>query len=357
MLLSDEPIDELNYIDELENNYRPYREIPECFICGRPYKSLDSERLIGDEALCPCGASIRQDRDSQLGVDSDMNEYGYGIDPEIGHDPDNEVINWFNYVCIWVAEPVRDVTEDGYSWKHIDCYTAVSDPGGSRALEYGNRYYHWGMDRDMPDDFRHECFTDAEILFLHSAAHGNRAAYLNLGVLYSEDRCNGEYYQQNLHPDGIDSGASSFPLDVLPPFDRARRSFLCFKRAAEAGDVLGCVNLGNCFIKGAGIEKDPEEAYHWYEKAYQLSDEVDDPVAWGHAALQMAQAHEEGLGCAQSFKTALAYYEKAVAGLSFELAPGENPADNTSPALSAARKGIRRIHRAIALLNENRLCC
>jgi TPR repeat protein len=75
------------------------------------------------------------------------------------------------------------------------------------------------------------------------------------------------------------------------------------------------------YYSADGVKKDPKEAYRWYEKAYQLSDELDDPAAWGHAALQMAQAHEEGLGCTQSFKTALAYYEKAAVGLSFELAP------------------------------------
>lgn len=38
----------------------------------------------------------------------------------------------------------------------------------------------------------------------------------------------------------------------------------CFRKAAEQGDALAQNNLGVCYHKGEGVEKDYAEAYAWY---------------------------------------------------------------------------------------------
>lgn len=44
-------------------------------------------------------------------------------------------------------------------------------------------------------------------------------------------------------------------------------AFRCFRQAAETGDAYAQYNLGLCYFKGEGVEKNPREAKIWYRAA------------------------------------------------------------------------------------------
>ena len=59
-------------------------------------------------------------------------------------------------------------------------------------------------DPDGPHD-EHEkrimCFQAAELLYLHASKKGNPIGDLNLGYVYSYDRCEGRYWNRSLADD------------------------------------------------------------------------------------------------------------------------------------------------------------
>lgn len=113
------------------------------------------------------------------------------------------------------------------------------DPDGSIALSFGADYYLEAMGYFEAADrqARIECFQAAEILYLHAAAKGNVYAYLNLGHVYSYDRCEGRCFVDRRHSEDASGGA-------LYPWEQ--RAFECFEFAAKSGDVEACYKLGVC---------------------------------------------------------------------------------------------------------------
>jgi TPR repeat protein len=276
-------------------------------------------------------------------------ETGYVIDDEVSFsiDLDCEVVNWFTFPCIWVAKPVTETEHDSDAdWQHIDCYRAKSDPGGWIALEYGATQYREGMDPNNHRDVQQACFEEAEMLYLHSAAHGNPLAFLNLGYLYSYDRCKGHYFQDHGY-DGTPAFAD-FGIEEVAPFDRRRRAFISFQKAAKAGIAEGVYKLGDLYAKGWGCEQDEREAYRLFVDAYRLSRKEDDSVR-GSAALRLANCHENGQACEQSFERALSYYEEAATDLEASVKAGHHYYEKS---LSRATKGIKRLRQERAARNE-----
>lgn len=214
-----------------------------------------------------------------------------------------------------------------------------SDADGSIALHYGACYYNEGMSHtdQLEHDERVECFRAAELLYRHAAGRGNAVACLNLGYVYSYDRCEGNYWRGPLAlgaGDGDDG-----------PYPREERAFDCLKVAAEADIAEACYKLGDLYKRGTGCSPDAAEAFRWYARASELAVR-EDPVILGSIALRLAGCYEEGFGCGQDFARALEWYRKAVAGLEFAVENGETW---YGKALAGARAGEKRCAQELAL--------
>ncbi len=163
--------------------------------------------------------------------------------------------------------------------RHGHPWEGMTDPDGSIALSYGADYYREGMSYTDAED-RHarvECFQAAEILYLHAAAKGNVDAYVDLGYIYSYDRCEGHYFVDHRETENVE--------DYTRPYPREQRAFECFSYAAEHGDAEACYKLGDLCKRGVGCEADPEKAFAWYTRAFELKDGMP-PHVWGSIALR-----------------------------------------------------------------------
>jgi TPR repeat protein len=223
---------------------------------------------------------------------------------------------------------------------------ARNDPGGWLALEYGAAQYREGMNPSNHEDVQQACFEEAEMLYLHSAGYGNPLAFLNLGYLYSYDRCRG-YYLQDYGYNGTPAFVD-FGIEEVVPFNRQRRAFISFQKAAKAGIAEGIYKLGDMYAKGWGCEQNEQEAYRLFVDAYRLSRKEDGSIR-GSAALRLANCHENGQGCEQGFERALSYYEEAATDLEASVKAGDHYYEKS---LSQATKGIKRVHQELAAKNQ-----
>jgi TPR repeat protein len=82
-----------------------------------------------------------------------------------------------------------------------------------------------------------------------------------------------------------------------------KRSFQCFHRAARQRDPNGFVNLGTCYLKGFGCERDMEMAFRCYQAAAEL----------GHpeAMDNMSAAYQFGHGVERSASKSLYWAMRA----------------------------------------------
>lgn len=209
------------------------------------------------------------------------------------------------------------------------------DPDGEEALWEGGNYYNEAMTYTDPADRdkRLKCFQAAEQLYLQAAERGNAWANLNLGYVYSYDRCEGDYFRRTYEEKG-------------KPFPREERAYECFRAAAEAGIPEACYKLGDLYKHGTGCDSDADAAYRWYLRASKLATHGEEPVILGSIALRLADCFEEGFGCEQSFSCALQMYRHAVAALEVAVDSGETWYEK---ALAGARAGVKRCQQEVAL--------
>jgi Sel1 repeat len=73
---------------------------------------------------------------------------------------------------------------------------------------------------------------------------------------------------------------------AAPPLGRAELEAL--RQSAEGGSAKAQVDLGNRYLHGIGVERDPVEARRWYRLAADKGD--------GLAALELGLIYEKGLG-------------------------------------------------------------
>ena len=191
-----------------------------------------------------------------------------------------------------------------------------TDEEGWQALSYGSAYYREGMDTQdaaFKQD-RIDCFRAAEVLYLWAASKGNAQGFVNLGYVYSYDRCEGDYL-------GMDERGER----ICEPgeFPRERRAYECFAKAAQAGHPEACYKLGDLVSWGRGCDVDLVEAVELWKKAFEGSRACDEPTWWGAAALRLGSAYENGDGCEQSFERALSWYTYAQTGLRITVDAGD----------------------------------
>ena len=103
----------------------------------------------------------------------------------------------YPYPDVWITVQSYEPTETSTGRDCVWRYVPNEDHKGRAALHYGEAYYVEGMscDPDGPNNEhqkRRLCFEAAELLYLHAASKGNPYGHLNLGHIYSEDRCEGQ---------------------------------------------------------------------------------------------------------------------------------------------------------------------
>ncbi|MBP3884391.1 MAG: sel1 repeat family protein [Olsenella sp.] len=266
---------------------------------------------------------------------------------------------------VWVTQQVVEPTESATGRECVWCYSPEGDPDGEMALSFGARYYEEGMSCDVT--YEHEkrvlCFRAAELLYLHASRKGNRFADLNLGYVYSYDRCEGSYWSRLHAPvETSEQDDETSGPDVNEPDDdglgaaTAARSTACeeldcdshayehFRRAAESGIAEACYKLGDLLRDGRGCGADLAGAFEWFCRAYRLGRD-ESPVIWGSAALRLGRAFEEGEGCDQGFDEAEDWYERAVTGLGTAVRSGETWYRG---ALRQAEKGLARVRQELS---------
>ena len=81
------------------------------------------------------------------------------------------------------------------------------------------------------------------------------------------------------------------------------RAVLEFSIDAHAGHAESQVNLGLLYENGLGVERDPTQAFHWYQQAA-----TQDNVA---AQNNLAALYFEGTGTEQSYEQAAHWYQQA----------------------------------------------
>ncbi len=74
-------------------------------------------------------------------------------------------------------------------------------------------------------------------------------------------------------------------------------------KAAEQGDAGAQINLGLCYDRGLGVDKDPKAAAAWYRKAAEQGD--------AKAQVNLGVRYDQGQGVDKDPKAAAAWYRKA----------------------------------------------
>lgn len=96
-----------------------------------------------------------------------------------------------------------------------------------------------------------------------------------------------------LSPSAVQAGMS--PVEI--------EQFKWTKATAEKGDINGQVLLGNYYRDGIGVEKDDEQAVHWYRKASERDVDL--------AQFHLGNYYAEGVGVPKDFVEAYAYLNLA----------------------------------------------
>jgi TPR repeat protein len=240
-----------------------------------------------------------------------------------------------------MTKPFYDLeTEQLVGRTSVDCYTPDADDGGWDALRFGAEYYQEGLTYvDLADkEKRLDCFRAAEIFYLHSAQLGNVQALVNLGYIYSYDRCEGQYFEflmseswKRAHTD-----TQRYPIE-----DKA---FEYFAKAYEQGSNEAAYKLGDAYTRGVGCKKDLPKAFELYVASYENGKE-DESYIWGSAAYRLAACYESAKGCDLNFAKALEYYLIAETGLSDALRRGDSYYQKN---VSNTRKAIKRLRQEIS---------
>lgn len=241
-------------------------------------------------------------------------------------------------------------------------YSPRGDQDGWDALRFGAWYYEEGMSYDPVHnhDLRIGCFQMAELLYLHAAEFGNPIAHLNLGYVYSYDRCEGRYWDTNAVVDGpvsLDALCAALAgegqdvrvqvglgPDAGGAVEWDRKAFEHYRTAALAGVAEAWYKLGDLLRDGRGCDVDLRKAFGAFTSAYTYGKDQS-PVIWGSAALRLGTAFEEGEGCDQSFAEARIWYERAVTGLGIAVRGGDSWYRG---ALRRAEQGLKRVKQELS---------
>ncbi len=112
-----------------------------------------------------------------------------------------------------------------------------------------------------------------------------------------------------------------------------------YRKGADVGDGGAMFNIGACYTQGRGVEQDMDQAVHWYRKGADVGD--------GHAMSNLGVCYEKGLGVEQDLDQAVHWYRKgadvgnggAMSNLGFCYAQGRGVEQDLDQAVHWYRKG------------------
>ena len=172
----------------------------------------------------------------------------------------------------------------------IDLYSAAYQSGNADAMnDLGAQYYDGarGFEQD---------FTKAVTCYHLAALKGSRPAQENLGYCY--------YYGRNV------------PVDY-------QKAFHYFALGAFDGHPVSLYKIGDMYLNGYYVEKNPVEAFRIYTHCLDIMTDEAAPAAAGPVFLRVGNAWLNGNGTEEDAKKALVCFQKAEAFLYDMVADGE----------------------------------
>ena len=160
----------------------------------------------------------------------------------------------------------------------IDLYEMEIAEGNDDAMiDLGVRFYIG--DRGFAQDFKR-----AMALYQMAAERGNSHAWQNLGYCY--------YYGRD--------GAVDY-----------EKAFRCFATGAFEGRPVSLYKIGDMYLNGYYVEKNPEEACRIYQRCLELRGEPGFDDAAGPVRLRLGNLYLNGIGTVQDPMLALEHYGQA----------------------------------------------
>ncbi len=206
---------------------------------------------------------------------------------------------------------VRDLIEE--------LLTDAFEAGNADALnDLGAQYYDGsrGFEQD---------FTKAVTCYKLAAEKGSRPAQENLGYCY--------YYGRNM------------PVDYA-------KAFHYFALGAFDGHIISLYKIGDMYLNGYYVEKDPVEAFRIYNRCIETMTDEAAPACAGPVFLRLANAFLNGIGTKEDAKNALVCYQKAEAFL-YDMVAGGNVMYKKSLAAAIDGQAAARAKLAASLPAEN----
>lgn len=170
-------------------------------------------------------------------------------------------------------------------------------------------YYEYGIDEIERDYFKAADFYEK------AAKLGHLESQFNLSVLLLREGTPVYNPQQGLYwleqAAQQDNGEAQYSLAMLLEKEAKQntalveQSFTWLTKAAHNGHRGSEYVLGVKYLKGTGVEPDPQQAFNWFQKAAQHGD----PAAQFNTGLM----YEQGAGVGQDVKLAIEWYQKAAA--------------------------------------------
>lgn len=219
----------------------------------------------------------------------------------------------FRLPRVWITEPVFDLaTAESLGREYVASYPCDNDEGGVKAFQFGLNYFSEALGTEASGNSfeRAECFRAAEILFLHAIERGCLDAAVKLGMIYEADLCEGTYF-----------GREFSSVEERALFLNAK-AMEYFSLAAQADDSEALRRMGNMIAVGRGCAEDPSLAFSMLLRSFDLADRQGDLANRGYAALAIAAAYENGVGCAHSFRSAYCWYRLAEEDLAYVVEEG-----------------------------------
>jgi len=159
-----------------------------------------------------------------------------------------------------------------------ELFEASYDDGNGDAMnDLGVQYYENA--RGFPRDFRRavECFQMA-------VDYGSRKASENLGYCY--------YYGRGIEID-------------------YEKAYHCFALGAFDGHLISLYKIGDMYLNGMYVEKNPGEAFRIYSRCLDAMNEDSASQVAGPVLLRLGNAYLEGLGVEADPRRALTCYQEA----------------------------------------------
>uniref|UniRef100_A0A7S4M6U6 Protein kinase domain-containing protein n=1 Tax=Vannella robusta TaxID=1487602 RepID=A0A7S4M6U6_9EUKA len=188
--------------------------------------------------------------------------------------------------------------------KAVDLYKAAAERGDSIAMYNLGEY-----NANKPTSFdQGELPLRSIQWFEQSAALKNVKAMRRLGYYYAMDQGTTMHRGFALLEAAAAQGDSEsmYLLGRLYHLhSNPRESFTMFERACTQGFGFAFSELGNCYAKGLGTEKDVNQAIKWFLRGV----EVDDAMAYDSLGI----AYYKGLGVPRNRKKAIDYFQLGAA--------------------------------------------